>query len=255
MLETRIPESKPYGSNRLIDDLPEHEREQVLASSELSLLEFGVTLANPDDTITRVFLPVAGYISQVVRLEEHCPLEMSLIGNEGMLGSSLVLGITNTPMEAVVQGSGSCLTIGLSPFLTLLDECPALLDLIRRYNFISQIQLAKTAACTHFHDIEQRLARWLLVTHDRVQKDHFHLTHDFLAGMLGVRRSGVTIAAGVFQSRGLISYTRGEISVIDRKGLESRSCGCYKVALADYARYLPARSALPCSTDGFRNPD
>lgn len=227
-------------SNWLIDILPVNERDQVMESSELNLLDFGLTLHNPDEPMTEVFFPVTGIVSQVVRLEEHCPLEMSLIGNEGMLGSSLVLGITNTPMQSVVQVSGSCLIISLSRFLVLLEQCPALLEIIRRYNFVSQMQLAKTAACTHFHNIEQRLARWLLMTHDRSRGDHFHLTHDFLAGMLGVRRSGVTIAAGELQSRRLISYTRGEISVLDRMGLEARACSCYKVTLADYRRYLPA---------------
>lgn len=227
------------GSNWLINALPGNERKQLMESSELVLLEFGVTITTPDEPMTEVFFPVAGLISQVVQMENHNPLEMSLIGNEGMLGSSLVLDIANSPMQSVVQGAGSCLTISRTRFLMLLADCPALLKIIKRYHFVTEMQLAKTAACTHFHDIEQRLARWLLMTHDRTPVDHFHLTHDFLAGMLGVRRSGVTIAAGSLQSRSLISYTRGEIMVLDRKGLEAQACGCYKVTLADYARYMP----------------
>jgi CRP-like cAMP-binding protein len=228
------------GTNWLINALPRIEHKQIIGSSEQVLLEFGVTIATPDEPMTKVFFPVDGFISQVVQLENHNPLEMSLIGNEGMLGSSLVLDNVNSPMQAVVQGAGSCLTISHARFLRLLVDCPTLLKIIKRYHFVAEMQLAKTAACTHFHDIEQRLARWLLMTHDRAHVDHFHLTHDFLAGMLGVRRSGVTIAAGSLQSRSLISYTRGEILVLDRKGLEARACGCYKVTLADYARYLPA---------------
>lgn len=204
------------------------------------MLEFGVTIGSPDETMASVFFPVSGFISQVVQIENHSPLEMSLIGNEGMLGSSLVLDIASIPMQSVIQGTGSFLTIDRARFLLLLAGCPALLKMIQRYHFVSEMQLAKTAACTHFHDIEQRLARWLLMTHDRAHRDHFHLTHDFLAGMLGVRRSGVTIAAGSLQSKSLISYKRGEISVLDRKGLEAHACGCYTARLADYARYLPS---------------
>lgn len=227
------------GSNWLINALPRKERKQIIGSSELILLEFGVTIAKSDESMTSVFFPIAGFISQVVKLENHEPLEVNLIGNEGMLGSSLVLDIDSSPMQSVVQGAGSCLTISRARFLRLLADCPALLRAIKRYHFVSEIQLAKTLACTHFHDIEQRLARWLLMTHDRAHSDHFHLTHDFLAGMLGVRRSGVTIAAGSLQSRKLISYTRGEIFVLDRKGLEAQACACYQVTLDDYARYLP----------------
>lgn len=227
-------------SNWLINALPGNERNQIIGGSELVQLEFGVIVAAPDEPLTKVFFPVEGFISQVVKLENHNPIEMNLIGNEGMLGSSLVLGMTNSPMQAVVQGAGTFLTIGRAQFLVLLANCPALLRLIKRYHFFSEMQLAKTAACTHFHEIEQRLARWLLMTHDRAHVDHFHLTHEFLAGMLGVRRSGVTIAAGSLQSRSLIKYSRGEIVVLDRKGLEAQACGCYKVALADYDHYLPA---------------
>jgi CRP-like cAMP-binding protein len=169
---------------------------------------------------------------------------MSIIGNEGLLGSSLVLGLCSSPMQAVVRGAGSCHTINSKQFQVLLSDCPNLLKIIQRYHFVSEIQLAKNAACIHFHGIEQRLCRWLLMIHDRAQTDQFHLTHSFLAGMLGVRRSGVTIAAGSLQSKLLISYTRGEILVLDREGLEARACDCYKASLADYAHYLQL-SALP----------
>lgn len=229
------------GSNWLINSLPRHERKQIIGSSELILLEFGVTISRSDESMTSVFFPIAGFISQVVKLDNHDPLELSLIGNEGMLGSSLVLGVESSPMQSMVQGAGSCLTISRAGFLKLLAECPGLLRTIKHYHFVSGVQLAKTLACTHFHDIEQRLARWLLMTHDRANSDHFHLTHDYLAGMLGVRRSGVTIAAGSLQSRKLISYTRGDILVLDRKGLEAQACECYKVTLDDYARYLPVK--------------
>jgi len=227
-------------TNRLINTLPVRERKQLMKCSELILLEFGVTIACTDELMTAAFFPVTGFLSQVVQLESHYPLEMSLIGNEGMLGSSLILGVANSPMQAVVQGAGSCLIIKHGSFIKLLADCPALLNLIQRYHLVSEIQLAKTAACTHFHSIEQRLARWLLMTHDRSHQDQFHLTHEFLSGMLGVRRSSVTIAAGSLQSESLISYTRGQISVLDRKGLEGRACSCYKTMLADYARYLSA---------------
>ncbi|MEF9671842.1 helix-turn-helix domain-containing protein [Pseudomonas sp. PCH446] len=130
-------------------------------------------------------------------------------------------------MRSVVQGAGNALRMsGLSLQLVLRDS-PSLSNCLNQYLYVQLMQLAQTAACTHFHEIEPRLARWLLMTHDRAHANHFHLTHACLANRLGVRRSGVTLAAGALQQRGLIRYTRGEITILDRKGLEAASCECY----------------------------
>lgn len=164
----------------------------------------------------------------------HKPLEMGLIGNEGMLGATLALGVTNSPQRGVVQGSGTALRMTVAHLRAELRDSAALRRTLDRYLYVLMAQLSQTAACARFHAIEARLARWLLMTHDRAPSDHFYLTHDFLADMLGVRRSAVTIAAGALQHRELISYSRGRIVIVDRQGLESASCECYRAVVEDY---------------------
>lgn len=224
--------------NQLLASLPHQESARVLACCEPVDLVFGSILCEPEQALRHLYFPLTGFISLVTTLRDHQPLEMGLIGNEGMLGATLVLGVNSVPMRAVVQGSGTALRISATDFRRELQECPELLRLLNRYLYVLMAQLSQTAACTHFHEIEPRLARWLLMTHDRAHADHFYLTHEYLADMLGVRRSGVTVAAGALQLRGLIHYTRGEISILDRKGLEAASCECYDATIDDYAQLL-----------------
>lgn len=218
----------------LIERLPSKQRKQLLEGCEPVELVFGSVLQEANQPIRHVYFPLSGFISLVATLDGHHPLEMGLIGNEGMLGATLVLGIGLAPMRAVVQGSGSALRISSQLFKQELLSSPALLRVLQRYLYVVLAQLSQSAACTHFHAIEPRLARWLLMTHDRAHADHFHLTHEFLADMLGVRRSGVSIAAAALQARGLISYSRGEINILDRAGLERAACECYAALQADY---------------------
>lgn len=225
-------------ANQLIARLPRRERERLLEQSESFELVFGTILCEPDQTLTHAHFPSEGFISLVVVLPDHPPLEMGLIGDEGMLGSNLALGVDSSPMRAVVQGAGVSLRIEADLLTGMLPDSPALARSLGRYIHAITAQLAHTAACTHFHEIEPRLARWLLMTHDRARADHFHLTHELLADMLGVRRSGVTIAAGSLQQRNLIRYSRGEISILDRAGLEAASCRCYGELVEDYARAM-----------------
>lgn len=224
--------------NQLLASLPHQESARVLACCEPVDLVFGSILCESEQTLRHLYFPLTGFISLVITLRDHQPLEMGLIGNEGMLGATLVLGVNSVPMRAVVQGSGTALRISATDFRRELQECPELLRLLNRYLYVLMAQLSQTAACTHFHEIEPRLARWLLMTHDRAHADHFYLTHEYLADMLGVRRSGITVAAGALQLRGLIHYTRGEISILDRKGLEAASCECYDATIDDYAQLL-----------------
>lgn len=161
---------------------------------------------------------------------------MGLIGNEGMLGVTLVLGVESARLRGVVQGSGTALRMSVPRFLRELRVSPALRRTLNRYLFVLFAQLSQTAVCTRFHEIRARLARWLLLTHDRSQADSFHLTHQYLADMLGVQRSAITIAAGALQKKKLIRYTRGEIDVLDRRGLEAESCECYEAVITDYKR-------------------
>ena len=223
-------------ANRLISELPRKVSKPLLLSCETVQLEFGAILAERGDQIKHIYFPLSSFISLVTPLKGHPALEMGIIGNEGIYGASVVLGVTTAPMRAVVQGSGTALRMETRQFQRLNRDSPALLRIMNRYVYVTMAQLARTAACNHFHEIEPRLARWLLMTHDRAHADHFHLTHEFLADMLGVRRSGITVAAGALQAKKLIGYTRGEISILDRAGLEAASCECYEVVNEDYAQ-------------------
>lgn len=150
-----------------------------------------------------------------------------MVGREGMLGSQMALGVQRAPLRALVQGAGSARRIGAGAFRRELSRSQSLQRGMNRYLYVLMAQLAASAACLRFHLIGPRLARWLLMSQDRAHADHFHVTHEFLAYMLGVRRVGVTMAAGALQHSGLIRYHRGEITVIDRAGLEAAACDCY----------------------------
>ncbi|MGE8175737.1 Crp/Fnr family transcriptional regulator [Pseudomonas fluorescens] len=218
--------------NRLLQGLSKTDYSRLQAQCDNVELAFGTVLFEPGHPILHVYFPQTALIAEVVTLYRHPPLHMSLIGNEGMLGATLALGVNTAPMRAVVQGAGTCLRMRGLQLQVALRESPLLLRRLNQYLYVQMMQLAQTAACTHFHEIEPRLARWLLMTHDRAHANHFHLTHMSLADMLGVRRSGVTLAAGTLQQRGLIRYTRGEITILDRKGLEAASCECYSDTLS-----------------------
>ncbi len=224
--------------NRLLEVLPRSIRQRMLQRCEPVELDFGVVLSEAGDPIRHVYFPTGGFISLIAALQDQASLEVGLIGNEGMLGVSLVLGVDTSPMRALVQGSGSALRMPAAIFRGELERSPVLRRNLDRYVYVLLAQLAQTAACTCFHVLEARLARWLLMTHDRAHADHFFLTHALLSNMLGVRRSGVTRAAGELQRRKLIHYSRGDVTVLDRKGLEKASCECYAAVIADYDRLL-----------------
>jgi CRP-like cAMP-binding protein len=228
----------PHVTNRLIAGVPSKARAKLLANCEQVDLAFGDRLSEAGKPIKHVYFPLVGFVSLVADLNGHQPLEMGLVGNEGMLGVTLKLGIKTAPMRAVVQGTGTALRMTGADFTRLLRRSPAMFHILDRYLYVLMAQLTRSSACTRFHEIEPRLARWLLMTHDRAHADHFHLTHEFLADMLGVRRSGVSIAAGALQLRNLIGYSRGEIRILNRKGLESASCECYDAMQEDYADVL-----------------
>lgn len=226
-------------TNHLFKCLSREERNRFLQHCESVNLVFGDILCELDEPIQHVYFPLEGFISLVISMEGHQPLEVGLIGNEGMLGATLALGVTDAPLKAVVQGSGSALRMTAAQFQHELRNSPSMLSTLNRYLYVLVMQLSQTAACTHFHEIEPRLARWLLMTHDRAHADHFHLTQEYLADMLGVRRSSITIAAGKLQQQKLISYIRGEINILDRKELEAASCECYSLLNDHYARLFP----------------
>jgi CRP-like cAMP-binding protein len=223
-------------TNRLLQGLPRKERDRFLKRCESVDLIFGTILCEPGAPYRHVYFPVKGFISTVATLDDHQPLEIRLIGDEGMLGATLALGVDTVPLRAVVQGTGTAWRMTLALFQQSLRESPALLGMLKRYLYVLVAQLSQGNGCNRFHAVEARLARWLLMTHDRAHGNHFHLTHEFLADMLGVRRSGITIAAGALQKRALIGYARGEIRILNRRGLEARSCECYAAGIRYYAQ-------------------
>ncbi|BBI52661.1 Crp/Fnr family transcriptional regulator [Vreelandella olivaria] len=226
-------------ANQLLVKLPEVERQAFMAECETVKLTFGEVLLQPVECFTHVYFPIDSFISLISVIDTDNRLEVAMAGREGMLGMPLVLNIQETQLIALVQGAGSALRMTAERFQRLLLVSPILHQRLKRYIYVVMSQLATSAACNHFHRIEERLARWLLMTQDRAGTDQLNLTHEFLAMMLGVRRAGITLAAIALQSRGLISYQRGTITVLDRLGLIEASCSCYREDCALYAKILP----------------
>ena len=226
--------------NRLLALLPTKERDHMLADATLVDLTFGSTLWEQGDRMRDVYFPTTGFISLLTNVDDHA-LEVGMVGDEGMCGHSLVLGVDSAPLRALVQGSGKSLRFKASTFKQHLESSVALRNIMLGYVHVLLGQLAQNAACTRFHVVEARLARWLLMTQDRAHADVFDVTQDFLAFMLGVRRVGVTAAARILQSRNLIRYSRGHMDVLDRDGLEAAACVCYRSDIDTYRRVLGRR--------------
>jgi CRP-like cAMP-binding protein len=226
--------SVPPMTNQLLVGLPDDEQSGFMGACDPVELVFGEMLVEPGASIRHVYFPLEGFISFIVGLDDGSRLEVAMAGREGMFGISLILGVEASPLYALVQGAGTALRMAAVDFQHLLLGSPVLHRRLKRYLYVIMDQMAQSAACTHFHQVESRLARWLLMTQDRADSDSLRLTHEFLATMLGVRRAGITLAALALQSRGLIRYHRGDITVLDREGLIDASCGCYA---ADRRRY------------------
>ena len=224
--------------NRLIAMLPRAARIRLLALCEPVQLEMSAVLCEPGAALRHVWFPTEGFISLVAMIDRSPGVEVGMVGSEGMLGAHLALGVATAPLHALVQGPGAAWRIATAPFRRELAQSPALQRALERYLYVLMTQLAASAACLRFHQIGPRLARWLLMSQDGAHADHFHMTHEFLSYMLGVRRVGVTLAAGELQRRGLIRYHRGDFEVVDRSGLEAAACGCYAAGQRSYAAVL-----------------
>ncbi len=215
--------------NVLLAALPRTVSGHLHASLDQISLNYGEVLYEPGEQIRYVYFPVDSLVSLLTLVDRHQALEVGLVGREGMVGIPLALEVAFSPVRALVQGSGTALRMRAAPFLKELRQSPSLRRELHRYTYALMAQITQTAACNRFHVVEARLARWLLMTHDRMQSPRFRLTQDFLSQMLGVRRVGVTKAARTLQQNKLISYSRGNITILDRKGLETACCSCYEI--------------------------
>jgi CRP-like cAMP-binding protein len=214
-------------ANSVLAALPRLAYESLKSGLEAVTLDFGEILYEPGQVIRKVYFPSNSLVSLLTLVDHHSALEVGMVGREGMVGMSLTLGSTVSPVRALVQGAGTALQMSASRFLKEFKRNALLQRGLYRYLNALMAQITQTAACNRFHRIEGRLARWLLMTSDRVRSDEFELTQDFLSHMLGVRRVGVTEAAAALQRQKLIEYRRGHITILDHAGLEAASCACY----------------------------
>ena len=216
-------------ANSLLAALPRKDCQRLLARLEPVTLTFGEVLYEPGKPIQHVYFPTDALVSLLTVVDGHMALEIGLVGREGMLGIPIALGTNDSPVRALVQGTGTALRMKSAHFLSEFRRSVPLQREIHRYIHERIVQITQTAACNRFHLVEARLARWLLMTRDRMRSDHFRLTQELLGSMLGVLRVAVTKAAGALQQRKLISYRRGNISILDGQRLEATACRCYQV--------------------------
>ncbi len=209
--------------------LPRKQYQRLLTGLESVALTFGEVLHEPGERIQHVYFPSDSLVSLLTLVEGHLALEVGMVGSEGMVGVPLYLGTNVSPVRALVQGAGAAMRMKSARFSEEIRKSPQLQRELSRYTRALMAQITQTAACNRFHVVEARLARWLLMTRDRVRTDEFRLTHAFLGHMLGVRRVGVTTAARALQKRKLIAYSRGKISILDHRRLERAACSCYKL--------------------------
>ena len=222
--------------------LPASERTALLRCGEAVSLPMGEILQQPGMRVKHVHFPLRGFVSLLHRSEGHGEMEVAVVGKEGFVGAHLALGVAEAPFLAMVQGPGDALRIDAEVFCGRMADSPRLRTLMQRYLYVQMTQLATASSCTRHHDITARLARWLLMCRDRNEADEFAMTHEFLGYMLGVRRVGITHAAGALQRQGTLRYRRGRVHLLDPKGLQAAACPCYDADLRTHQRFM-ARAA------------
>jgi len=222
-------------SNQLLARLSKATQARLEAIGQVVDLPLSQILGEAGAPTKHVHFPIDGFVSLLAQVDDEHVIEVGMVGREGMLGVQLALGVASEPLRSLVQGEGRALRIDAAAFRRELAANAALRTTLDRYVYVLLAQHARAAACLRFHMIEERLARWLLMSQDRALSDVFQLTQEFLAYMLGVRRVGVTVAAGELQRRHLIAYERGEMTIVDRAGLELAACSCYASDRAVYA--------------------
>jgi CRP-like cAMP-binding protein len=226
----------PPIQNHLLAALPEKVYKRLIPHLESVDLPSMEVLYEGGEPLTHVYFPSNGLISLLVVMEDETPIEVGLIGNEGMFGVPVVLGMNATPTRALILMPGSASRMKAQVLREELERCGALQDILQRYTHALFTQVSQSAACISSHELYQRLSRWLVMTHDRAPGDQFEMKHEFMAMMLGVTRSVVTRAAGNLQEKKMIRYTRGRVTILDRRRLEATACECYGMVKDEYAR-------------------
>ena len=245
-LESEAPVPTPITqrrtiANRILTSLPPEVYQRILPDLKTVPLKFRVSLHEPGDKMPYVYFPNTGVISMLTVLEDGDAVEIATIGSEGMTDLSVFLGLDQSDSRLFVQVPGTAMRMDSDRFCAHVEQIPVLRTLLGSYAMSLFALVAQSAACNRMHPIVERSARWLLMTHDRVDADVFPMTHQFLSEMLGVRRPSVSVAAEALQAAGFISYHRGKVTMLDRPGLEAASCECYRIIRARFDR-LPGRS-------------
>jgi len=229
--------------NHLLAVLPQADLRRWLPQLEPVEMPLGEVLYESGRTLSHVYFPTTAIVSLLYVMEDGASAEIAVVGNEGVVGISLFMGGESTPSRAVVQSAGLGLRLRADAIKQEFQQAGPAMHLLLRYTQALITQMAQTAVCNRHHSLDQQLCRWLLLSLDRLQGSELVMTQELIANMLGVRREGVTEAALSLQKAGLIRYARGHITVLDRPGLERRTCECYAVVKKEYARLLPDRTA------------
>lgn len=259
----KAPDPRAFTGNSFLDSLPASTRAKLLPLLTLGPLKKGHVLAQPGMPIDTVYFPVRSVISTLTRMMDGGAVEVGLAGHEGMSALPVAFGSRSSPHVTVVQISDSAYCMEAQPFVTMMKDDPDLRDRAFAYAEYSFSAATQFAACNRLHPIEERYARWMLMAGDRVGADDFALTQEYAAQMLGVRRAGVTVVAGIFNEAGLVAYTRGRVRVLDRAGLAEVACECYGVVNAELQRLMgygarnspPGTLPAPSSSDGANTRD
>ena len=225
--------------NHLLAALPAGDYERLASHLELVPMKLGEVLYESGGQLRYVYFPTTSILSLLYVMEDGASAEIAIVGNEGILGISLFMGGESTPSRAVVQSAGHAFRLKAALLKNEFGRFGPTMHLLLRYTQALITQMAQTAVCNRHHSVDQQLCRWLLLSLDRLRTNELSMTQELIANMLGVRREGVTEAAGKLQNAGLISYQRGRITVLDRPGLEARSCECYQVVKTEFDRLLP----------------
>lgn len=228
----------PTISNKLLAALPAREYKRLSPHLEVVPLEFKAVLHREGEAFRYVYFPGEGLVSLLVVTGDGAVSEVGLVGNEGVVGLSAILGVDNAPSRELVQLAGTSMRMKAKLMRTEFKRGGALQDLLLRYTHALFTQLSRSTACMASHELKKRLCRWLLMTHDGARGDTFDITQEFMASMLGVTRAVVTKAAGVLQREKMIQYSRGKVTMLDRRGMEARACECYASVREEYKRVL-----------------